>query len=139
MQTVILPPPRNRDHVVDYARAVKSCLDHSGISQFTHLSIRLPIYLPSAASIAASNSFRSSNSSIPSPRSITSFASSSLAASSLSEVELNATWEMWDTIRSLCEYNHRLSLSQYCLMIRTASQGSEKAITNSSRLDGTTS
>jgi protein arginine N-methyltransferase 5 len=113
MQTVILPPPRNRDHVVDYARAVKSCLDGSGISQFTHLSIRLPIYLPSAASIAASNSLRLSNGSLPSPISVTSFASSSHAASSLSEAELNATWEMWDTIRSLCGYNPRLSLSEH--------------------------
>jgi len=139
MQTVILPPPRNREHVVDYARAVKSCLDDSGVSQFTHLSIRLPIYLPPAASIAASNSLRLSNGSLPSPLSTNSFTSSNHAASPLSETELNATWEMWDTIRSLCDYNPRLSLSKSRLMINIISQGSEKSFVYSSRLDCTTS
>lgn len=113
MQTVILPPPRNRDHVVDYARAVNACLEGSGVSQYTHLSIRLPIYVPSAASIAASGSLRLINGAAASPASVTSFASANTAnAAPLLDAELNATWEMWDTIRSLCKYNPRLSLSK---------------------------
>ena len=32
-------------------------------------------------------------------------------------ISLNATWEMWDLIRSICDYNPRLTLSKnviYC-------------------------
>lgn len=28
------------------------------------------------------------------------------------EGELNATWEMWDIVRSVCDYNSRLTLSE---------------------------
>lgn len=33
-------------------------------------------------------------------------------------VSLNATWEMWDLIRSICDYNPRLTLSKACLYCR---------------------
>lgn len=116
MQTVILPPPRNRAHAADYARAVNSCLDGSGISPFTHLSIRIPIYIPNATSTSSmipsssSTSMRMINGAAASPASIASFASNHAAP--LSEADLNATWEIWDTIRGLCNYNNRLSLSE---------------------------
>ena len=29
-------------------------------------------------------------------------------------ISLNATWEMWDLIRSICDYNPRLTLSKKC-------------------------
>ncbi|KAF8322644.1 PRMT5-domain-containing protein [Clavulina sp. PMI_390] len=114
MQTVILPPPRNRDHVVDYARAVNGILRGTAVSQYTHLSIRLPIFMPSvpivpASSIPVSGSLRLINGAASSPASMMSFASADVAP--LSDEELNATWEMWDTIRSICGYHPRLSLT----------------------------
>lgn len=90
MHTLVLPPPRNRAHVADYARAVNSCLSATGTSQHLNLSIRIPIYVPPAATLPF-------------------LSQSNLQAS---ENELIATWEMWDTIRTICGYHPRLSLSK---------------------------
>ncbi|KAF8269557.1 PRMT5 arginine-N-methyltransferase-domain-containing protein [Lactarius quietus] len=93
IQTVILPPPSNRSQIAAYGRVVNACLARTPYMQF---SIRLPIYNPS---IFQSNSGQSStqheNPSLHPPV----------------PAELNATWEMWDVIRSICAYNPRLTLT----------------------------
>uniref|UniRef100_A0A8H8CMM8 Protein arginine N-methyltransferase n=1 Tax=Psilocybe cubensis TaxID=181762 RepID=A0A8H8CMM8_PSICU len=117
IHTAILPAPRNRDHVASYARIVHSCLVKF---PFLYISIRLPIYNPSVfhPPSPASPILRPS-----SPMLLSSPGSSSSGAPSLviSEIEqlpasnsggsLNATWEMWDLIRSMCDYNMKLTLT----------------------------
>ncbi|PPQ67483.1 hypothetical protein CVT25_006024 [Psilocybe cyanescens] len=117
IHTVILPSPRNRDHVASYARIVNSCLTKF---PYIYISIRLPIYNPSV--------FQPSSPSSPvlrptSPPMHASLGSSSSIAPSLviseseqlpasnSGVSLNATWEMWDLIRTMCDYNMKLTLT----------------------------
>ncbi|KAF4614217.1 hypothetical protein D9613_007754 [Agrocybe pediades] len=110
VHTAILPAPRNRDHVASYARMVNSCLTKY---PYICLSIRLPIYNPSA--------FHPT-----SPTPVSPFPDSSISSSAgtpsliISESEgtahssrgsVNATWEMWDLIRSMCEYNIKLTLT----------------------------
>lgn len=112
VHTAILPPPRNRDHVASYARIVNSCLSKS---PYIYLSIRLPIYNPSSVFHPGSpiSAFHPSSSS---PNVGTTSApavviSQSEQVPSTSGGSLNATWEMWDVIRSMCDYNARLTLS----------------------------
>ncbi|KAG6861031.1 hypothetical protein C0995_004734 [Termitomyces sp. Mi166 len=119
IQSAILPAPRNRDHVASYARIVNSCLKNT---PYIHLSIRLPIYNPSVlhtnpTSTSASSSPlldarspRFINTAPSTPRSLVS-GSSSEKLSAAPESELNVTWEMWDLIRSICDYNTRLTLT----------------------------
>ncbi|KAF8992848.1 PRMT5-domain-containing protein [Cyathus striatus] len=120
IQTVILPAPRNRDHVASYARIVNTCLKNN---PYVYFSVRLPIYNPSIFHQASTplSSDHPASPSIPvqlsSPQTpiktpklvISSAAHGKLAKSS--EGELNATWEMWDLIRSICDYNPRLTLT----------------------------
>ncbi|KAF8962758.1 shk1 kinase-binding protein 1 [Flammula alnicola] len=115
IHTAILPPPRNRDHVASYARIVNSCLSKS---PYIYLSIRLPIYNPSAFHPASPVSALPPASPVGglSPdarsRSTPSFViSESEQPQSTSGASLNATWEMWDVIRSMCDYNPRLTLT----------------------------
>jgi len=116
VHTAILPPPRNRDHVASYARIINSCLDKS---PYIYLSIRLPIYNPSSVFHPGSpiSAFRpSSPPGISSPNAGTRSTpalviSESEQVPSTSGGSLNATWEMWDVIRSMCDYNSRLTLS----------------------------
>jgi len=116
VHTAILPPPRNRDHVASYARIVNSCLDKS---PYIYLSIRLPIYNPSSVFHHGSpiSAFHpSSPPGISSPNAGTTSTpalviSESEQVPSTSGGSLNATWEMWDVIRSMCDYNSRLTLS----------------------------
>ena len=88
VQTVILPPPRNRQHVASYARALNAALSRIPYMQ---LSVRLPIYDPSI--------FRDEST-----------LSGERPGAKASEAELNMCWEMWDAVRTLCEYNPRLTL-----------------------------
>jgi len=112
IQTAILPAPRNRDHVASYARIVNACLKSL---PYIYLSVRLPIYNPSA--------FRPSppTSALPSVSKPTLVVSDTTTGrlTPSSEGQLNATWEMWDVIRSMCDYNTRLTLSKRrpCLLI----------------------
>jgi type II protein arginine methyltransferase len=85
--TVILPSPQIRECLPSYARAVNAALGRLGTSRM-ELSIRIPVYDPRAQSGPA------------------------LDASSVKEV-LNLSWEMWNFIRSLCDYHPRLSLSEH--------------------------
>ncbi|OCH94445.1 PRMT5-domain-containing protein [Obba rivulosa] len=92
--TAILPPPRNREHVASYARAVNACL-HA--VPFIELSVRISIYDPSVfhASSAAKRA------SVLEPSS---------PGSSPAQAPVSA-WEIWDTIHSICDYNLRLTLT----------------------------
>ncbi|KAF8071731.1 shk1 kinase-binding protein 1 [Lyophyllum atratum] len=116
VQSAILPAPRNREHVASYARIVNSCLKNT---PYIHLSIQLPIYNPSvlqtnpSSSLLGSEGITAAGSLSPSrsaPRLIIS-GSSSEKLSATPEGELNATWEMWDLVRSMCDYNTRLTLT----------------------------
>ncbi|KAG6837372.1 hypothetical protein H0H93_010530 [Arthromyces matolae] len=118
IQSAILPTPRNRDHVASYARIVNSCLKNT---PYMHLSIRLPIYNPSVLHsnsnapsspplgfLSSAESLGSLSSSPSGPRLLV---PGSQKLTTAPESELNATWEMWDLIRSMCNYNTRLTLT----------------------------
>ncbi|KAH9986239.1 PRMT5 arginine-N-methyltransferase-domain-containing protein [Russula vinacea] len=94
VQTAIFPPPRNRSQIAAYGRAVNTCLARTPYMQF---SIRLPIYDPSI--------FQATSPRAPP------LALRATKRPHPSEAELNATWEMWDAIRSICAYNPRLTLT----------------------------
>ncbi|KAI0288002.1 PRMT5 arginine-N-methyltransferase-domain-containing protein [Russula brevipes] len=85
VQTVILPPPRNRNQIAAYGRAINNCL-----ARTPALSA-----LPSSAPSTPNRS--------PESR--------AAPLTKASEAELNATWEMWDAIRTICSYNPRLTLT----------------------------
>jgi protein arginine N-methyltransferase 5 len=93
LQTVILPPPRNRDRVADYARAVNACLSitYPGLQ----ISIRIPVYDPRSSSVASHYEDTPESPLLLAP-----------------EGDLSSTWEMWDVIRTICGHNPRLSLSR---------------------------
>ncbi|KAG5638898.1 hypothetical protein H0H81_008958 [Sphagnurus paluster] len=116
IQSAILPAPRNREHAASYARIVNSCLKNT---PYIHLSISLPIYNPSVLQHTQNPSLlftenitspESLSPSVSAPRLFVS-GSSSEKLSSAPESELNATWEMWDLIRSICDYDTRLTLT----------------------------
>ena len=96
VHTAILPPPRNREHVASYARAVNAVLS---TVPYMQLSVRVPIYDPSM--IHPDHS---------APKSPLSAAPSSTKL--VDDHPSIATWEMWDTIRTICGYNPRLTLSE---------------------------
>ncbi|KAJ3983947.1 shk1 kinase-binding protein 1 [Lentinula detonsa] len=117
IHTAILPAPRNRDHVSSYARTVRACLSSA---PYMNLAIRLPVYDSSLleptliVSPSSSSSFQSS--SAPStPRLVVSGSADSLNEPSPSstslEAHIDAAWETWDLIRSICDYNIRLALA----------------------------
>ncbi|KIL64458.1 hypothetical protein M378DRAFT_11467 [Amanita muscaria Koide BX008] len=113
IQNVILPPPRNRSHVASYARIVSSCLRNTA---FLNFSIRLPIYNPSflraetpASPLLLSGQPDTSQSSALPTLLLPDSAPQSIL--STPEGEVNATWEMWDVIRSICDYDTRLTLA----------------------------
>lgn len=106
---VILPAPRNRALVADYARAVNSCLAAGG--PFGQVSIRIPISDPAELTHPIPNS--RSTSSLPSRASASTSARLSTAQTGIADP--SATWEIWDVIRTMCGYNPRLSLSEWWL------------------------
>ncbi|KAJ7104203.1 PRMT5-domain-containing protein [Mycena belliarum] len=114
IHSAVLPPPRRREHVASYARTVNACLKNS---PYMHISIRLPIYNPTvleghlspAPGSPPSMAWRSSSSPVPStPRLVV---LDEQGAETTSGLNLDATWEMWDVIRTICDYNTRLSLT----------------------------
>jgi protein arginine N-methyltransferase 5 len=109
IQTAILPAPRNRDHVASYARIVNACLKSL---PYIYLSVRLPIYNPSAFQPSPpASALPPAPPSVSKPTLVVSDATTGRLTPS-SEGQLNATWEMWDVIRSMCDYNTRLTLSK---------------------------
>lgn len=115
--TIILPPPRNRSHVASYGRIVNECLRNI---PYMHFSVRLPIYDPAVFQskepppYGDPNSSGASTAQPCSPRLALSGAISqkNLKSPKASEGELNATWEMWDVIRTVCDNSLRLTLSE---------------------------
>ncbi|KAG8954225.1 methyltransferase protein [Tulasnella sp. 424] len=97
LSTVVLPPPRNRQHVSDYARAINGCFTNSPsvLSSYVYLSIRIPLSGIRKAGRSGSATPMGSNSTPTVP----------------TEADVNESWEMWDTIRTICGYNQRLSVS----------------------------
>ncbi|KJA22882.1 hypothetical protein HYPSUDRAFT_66634 [Hypholoma sublateritium FD-334 SS-4] len=113
IQTAIVPAPRNRDHVASYARIINACLEKC---PYINLSIRLPIYNPSVFQPVLPITSQH----IPLPTSLLSpkgnsapslVISTSDEAPADSGASVNATWEIWDVIRSMCDYNPRLTLT----------------------------
>ena len=107
VESAILPVPRNRDHVASYARIVNSCLNNT---PFINLSIRLPVYNPS---VLHTNAPLVGDPASPSPSTPPKRHIPGNSLSATLESELNGTWEMWDLIRSICDYNTRLTLSGF--------------------------
>ena len=109
----VLPPPRNRAHVPSYARAIHACLNKI---PYMHFSVRVPLYDPVVFQVAtptprsASPSLSISSSSIASG--ISTASSRSMSFPHTTEEEFNSMWGMWDVIRTICESNPRLSLSE---------------------------
>ncbi|KAF5359278.1 hypothetical protein D9756_003377 [Leucocoprinus leucothites] len=115
IHTVILPAPRNRSHVASYARIINNCLKNT---PYLYLSVRLPIYNPTilhqaqahtGSGLGLAVSPASTPALIVSPDPSTPSQSTQNGISP--ESEMNATWEMWDVIRSICDYNTRLTLT----------------------------
>jgi len=115
IQTVILPPPSNRSQIATYGRVINACLARTPYMQF---SIRLPIYNPSIFQANSCQTFTQHGiptlnpfvSPIPSTP-IRSTETRAVPSTRASEADMNATWEMWDVIRSICAYNPRLTLT----------------------------
>ncbi|GAA5858595.1 hypothetical protein JCM1840_001275 [Sporobolomyces johnsonii] len=89
--TIILPPPRleNREYLADYARAINGAL---ASSWHINISIRLPIAEYTAAELAARPGTPAFNALSP-------------------DKDRCETWELWNTLRGLCSYSPRLSLT----------------------------
>jgi type II protein arginine methyltransferase len=95
-----------------YARAVNACLKSI---PFITLSIRLPPYDPSIfrTRLPTTNSrfsFSLAGGTTPASPSAPALDVPALRSP---DGDLNATWEMWDIIRSICDYNPRLTLSAF--------------------------
>lgn len=116
IQSVILPAPRSREHVASYARIVNTCLKSV---PYVNLAVRLPIYDPAkldegipASPFVLGRSPRMPSMSMPgTPTLLVSDDSRHAHNRPGPERELNTTWEMWDLIRTICDYNTRLSLA----------------------------
>jgi protein arginine N-methyltransferase 5 len=133
ISSVILPPPRNRNHVASYARAVNECIKNT---PYINFSIRIPIYDPSIFHSRSS----SISSSVSSPANLMPRIErpndplESSKASRAPEGELNATWEMWDVVRSICDYHPRLTLSELFFAFRNSTRAFNHTL-SSTRLD----
>ena len=116
-QCVILPAPSRRTQVGAYARAVNAAL---GAAPFMEFSVRVPIYDAVAPVSVPSRSPSPAPSPVATPDppnasrfSVSSVDSGSGTGAGCSPPESNmTTWEMWDTIRTICGYNPRLTLSE---------------------------
>ena len=119
---MVLPPPNNRTQVGAYARAVNAAL---GSVQFMEFSVRVPIYDAVTAVQVPSRSPSPAPSPVDPPNtSRFSVSSDDLArGGGAAPPESNmTTWEMWDTIRTICGYNPRLTLSA-CLRCSAPARG----------------
>ena len=114
--TVVLPPPIERLQAASYGRAIQAVLNSS---LYLQLVIRLPLFDPN---VLSSNRRTSVPTPVPSPGFFLDSPGSSALSSAgsvserrskvlgLSSAELSTTWEVWDTIRSICGYHPRLSI-----------------------------
>jgi protein arginine N-methyltransferase 5 len=83
-----------------------------------HFSVRLPIYDPAVFQSKESlphedpDSSGASTAQASSPKLALSFSQKHHISCKASEGELNANWEMWDVVRTICDNNVRLTLSE---------------------------
>ncbi|KAH9850257.1 PRMT5-domain-containing protein [Lenzites betulinus] len=104
----ILPPPSNRTQVGSYARAINACLARIPFMEF---SVRIPIYDPaSVLPPPAPSRAPSPVESQPPPSPLGPPSMPSMLGGSPPESGMT-TWEMWDTIRTICGYNPRLTIA----------------------------
>ncbi|KAL0570210.1 hypothetical protein V5O48_011747, partial [Marasmius crinis-equi] len=109
IQTAILPPPRNREYVSSYARIINACLRKS---PYMNLAVRLPVYDPHAIQEPSSPTVATSGrSSAPGTPRIPPGTLKLVNPAKSIEAQIDAAWEVWDLIRTICEYNTRLSLA----------------------------
>ncbi|GAA5821276.1 hypothetical protein JCM11251_004548 [Rhodosporidiobolus azoricus] len=89
--TIILPPPRldNREYLADYARAINGAL---ASSWHINISIRIPVAEYTAAELSARPG-------TPAFQTLT------------GDTDKCETWEMWNTLRGMCSYSPRLTLT----------------------------
>jgi protein arginine N-methyltransferase 5 len=86
LSVLILPTPRHREQIASYGRAVNAGIRLLATSQL-QLSVQIPIYDPHVKL--------------------------SLSTSAVTPFESHGlSWEMWDAIRSICNYHTKLSLSK---------------------------
>ncbi|KAH9936058.1 PRMT5-domain-containing protein [Amylocystis lapponica] len=93
IRTAILPAPHHREHVASYGRTVNACLN---AIPYMQLSVRIPIYDTTVLQLW--------------PSSAKALGADAPPAVLFSAQPSIATWEMWDTIRSICNYSPRLTL-----------------------------
>jgi protein arginine N-methyltransferase 5 len=105
IHTVVLPPPRSRAHVGSYARAVAAGLARHSYLQ---IAVRIPIYHP-AALRPVSNQSTSINDALGVQITLPAESAPGYA----SDEELNVSWDMWDAVRSICDYNQRLCIGSF--------------------------
>ncbi|BGP06595.1 hypothetical protein JCM10049v2_002419 [Rhodotorula toruloides] len=89
--TIILPPPKleNREFLADYARAINGAL---ASSWHINISIRLPVAEYTASELAARPGTPAFHAAV-------------------GDADRCETWEMWNTLRGMCNYSPRLSLT----------------------------
>ncbi|KAG9091882.1 methyltransferase protein [Ceratobasidium sp. 370] len=84
---IILPAPRRNHQITSYARTISDCLASSSIASYINLSIRVPVCdVPPEEGSGA--------------KGVTGH-----------EDELSTTWEMWNTIRTICGPTQRVSVA----------------------------
>lgn len=124
LEWVIVPPPVDRMHAVSFGRTIRSCLESS---TYMHLVIRLPLYDPAVFKTTQRSPSLDTSFTVASP-SISSSGFMTVPGSPMpemsrrraftlkaSEAQYSGTWEMWDTIRSVCGYHPNLHLGEYRL------------------------
>ncbi|KAI0070415.1 PRMT5-domain-containing protein [Panus rudis PR-1116 ss-1] len=95
IQTVILPPPRSRTHVASYARTLNAALK---AVPYMQLSVRIPIYDPPRVSPSKSKTNLNGD------------GGEKMILGMLDQTSI-ASWEIWDTIRTVCGYDARVTLT----------------------------
>ncbi|GAA6004774.1 protein arginine N-methyltransferase [Rhodotorula paludigena] len=90
--TIVLPPPKleNREFLADYARAINGAL---ASSWHINISIRLPIAEYSAGELSTARP------------------GTPAFNAAVGETDRCETWEMWNTLRGMCSYSPRLTLT----------------------------
>lgn len=98
---MVLPPPRNKEHVTDYARAINGCFVNTPhvLSTYINLAIRIPLYDVTHL-LAAANGTNEVAPKMSRPP---------------TEADLTEIYQMWDTIRTICGYNAKLSICESTL------------------------
>ncbi|KZO90669.1 PRMT5-domain-containing protein [Calocera viscosa TUFC12733] len=107
VRTVVLPPPRNRANVADYARAINAILNDTSFGSYMQLAVRIPVseveHRGGSPSGLGPGRTLAESPGIKSPQIV-------VSPNAGEEGGLDSAWEMWDVIRTVCGYNSRLSI-----------------------------